>query len=65
MGDKIRIRLFLDSGYAGGVREDYTEIDRFDWECMTEEDRVEMLNETASEYAHNYIDYGAEIVEDD
>ena len=46
-------------------REDVIEIDDHVWDaCETDEEREELIHQHACEWANNYIDIGARVVEE-
>ncbi|HHK0021534.1 TPA: hypothetical protein ACQQGR_004925 [Pseudomonas aeruginosa] len=64
MSDFIKIRLFVNTGFAGATHEDIHEVDREEWEEMNEKERDDFLEECAKDFMSNCIDYGAYVVED-
>lgn len=59
-----KLKVTLGIGFVGARQEDTIEIDDAEWEgCETEQDRENLIDEYAQQWAWNYIDLGAEIVE--
>lgn len=59
------IKVSLGIGFANARHEDTLEIPEDEWmECVTEEDREELMNGYAADWAGNYIDIGYQLVED-
>ena len=55
--------MTLGIGYAGARHEDVIEINDSVWAaCETEEEREEVIDQHASDWANNFIDIGAQIV---
>lgn len=65
MTDKIKIKVYCTTGFAGCDHVDYFELDREEWQALTEEEQREELDNFASTFMGNYIDYGAYVVEDE
>ena len=63
MSDTIKIKLYIDTGFAGCKHEDVAEVDRAEWEAMSDEDREKHLQEEARDFLANHIDYGAYVDE--
>jgi len=64
MSDKIRIKLYVNTGYPSAKHEDYEEVDREEWEALSEKQRDEWLEEAAQTYMANCIEYGAYVDEE-
>lgn len=64
MNDKVIIHVYAHTGFVGCSHNDTVEIDRSDWNLMTEGDREKFLEECAQEHLNNHIDYGAYIHEE-
>ena len=61
----MEVKVTLSIGYAGACHEDIIEIDDADYNaCLNEDQRQELLNELWNEWAWNYIDGGATIIEE-
>lgn len=58
-----RIKMFIDTGFAGARHEDYTDFDDDIWAGMTEEAREKELDDIAQEYLVNHIECGAFVVD--
>ena len=59
MKDKVKIHMYVNTGFAGAKHKDFILIDRDEWEEMSEEERDDYLDDTAREYMDNCIDFGA------
>lgn len=59
-----QLKVSLGIGFANAHRCDTLNIDDAEWkECATEEEREELIDEYATQWAWGYIDIGAEVVE--
>lgn len=65
MTDMIKIRLYVGTGFAGCSHEDIWEVKRDWWEGLTEDQKEKELDEMGMEFAFNYIDVSASVMEDD
>lgn len=65
MSDAVRIRLFVDTGFAGATHEDEIEIPRDEWEQMDEEVRNDFLTEQLDGLVWNSINTWYEVVDDE
>jgi hypothetical protein len=63
MSKNVRIKVWLDTGFANGAREQVEEIDRGLWEEMTEDEQGEYLDDCAIAMRDNYISCGAAVIE--
>lgn len=63
MSNTVRIKLYVDTGFANCKHEDEEEIDRGVWEAMSEEERAACLEDAAQTYLSNCIDFGAYVEE--
>lgn len=61
----MKIKLFVNTGFANCKHEDILEIDDQEWNEMTEEEREKYMDEAAGDFMNNYIEYGAYPVEDE
>lgn len=59
MGDKVKIKVYVGTGFAGCTHEDVEYVDRAEWEAMTEEEQEAYLEEAASTFLHNCIEHSA------
>ena len=58
------LKVSLGIGFANAKHREEIEIDEVEWEyCETEEEREELINQYAMDWAWNYIDIGTELVE--
>ncbi|WP_447404525.1 DUF7167 family protein [Pseudomonas aeruginosa] len=55
----IKIKMYVDTGFAGCKHEDSIEIDKGYWESLSEEGKDEYLEELAQDFLGNHIDFGA------
>lgn len=62
--DKVKIKVFVYTGFSNAEHEDYFYVDREKWNLLTEQEREDLLDSYASEYMSNCIEFGA-YVEDD
>ena len=61
-----KLEVTLGIGIANAMREDVIEIEDDEWnQCETEEDREKLINEYAADWAWNYIDIGANLLDED
>ena len=58
----MRIKVWVETGYAGADHEDFEELPD-GWEDMDEKEREAYLNEIATNYRDNVISCGARVVE--
>lgn len=60
-----KLEVTLGIGYVAPQREDVIEIDDHVWDaCETDEEREELIDQHAWDWANNYIDIGAHVVEE-
>lgn len=60
-----KLKVSLSIGYNGAKHRDVLDIDDDDYNsCESDEEREALINEVALDWAWNYIDIGAEIVEE-
>lgn len=58
------IKVSLGIGFYGAKHHDEIEISEEEWnECKSDMERDRLINEIATEWAWNYIDIGAEVIE--
>lgn len=57
------VKLSLSIGYSTATREAEEEIDDELWESLNDKERENLIDEIATEWANEYIDIGAMIVE--
>ena len=61
----MKAKVTLSIGYPTATREDVIEIDNDDWNaCLNEDQREELLNELWTNWAWNYVDGGANLIEE-
>ena len=61
-----KLKVTLGIGFAGARQEDVIEIDADEWnDCETEGEKGDLIDEYAKEWAWNYIDIGANIIDED
>lgn len=58
-----KIKLHLSIGFPSATRQEVDEIDDELWKSMNETEREDLLNEIASDWANNFINYSAWVVE--
>jgi|688.fasta_scaffold1383042_1 hypothetical protein len=63
MSDTVKIKITVETGFAGATHTDYDEVDREDWEAMTEDERDEYLDEAAVTLRDNYVYCNAHVIE--
>lgn len=63
MNDKVKIKLTLSIGFPTATRKETIEIDREEWEEMSEDMREQFLDEEAQYLINNYADVSVEIGE--
>lgn len=64
MSKTVKIKVVIDTPFVGGTITDYEEVDREDWDEMTEKERNDLLDDLAKDYLENNIGYWAEVVEE-
>lgn len=58
------LKVSLGIGFANARQTEEIEIDEEEWnDCESEEDREKLIDQYAQDWALNYIDLGAEVVE--
>jgi hypothetical protein len=58
------LKVSLSIGFADAEQQDEIEIDEDEWnDCETEEEREKLIDQYAQDWALNYINIGAEVVE--
>lgn len=65
MSDQVKIELYVGTGFSGCDHKDYEFIDKIEWEAMTEEQQEQYLDQAASDYLHNTVEYSAWVVGED
>jgi hypothetical protein len=65
MGNQVKIKLYVGTGFAGQAHEDEELIDRVEWEAMTEPQQEQYLEQAASDYLHNTVEYSAWVEDED
>ena len=60
--NKVRIRLYVSTGFPGSGHEGHEEVDRADWESMSETEREEYLDRAAADYRDKCINCAAWVV---
>ena len=59
-----QLKVTLGIGFSNAHQRDTLDIDEAEWDdCESDEDREKLIDEYAQEWAWNYIDLGAELVE--
>lgn len=59
MTDQVKIKLFIGTGFADANHEDEEYIDRAEWEAMTEMEQEAYLEQAATDFMSNHIEYSA------
>ena len=58
-----KLKVSLGIGYAGAKHTDTIDIDNDEWnDCETDQEREDLIDRYATEWAWNYIEIGGEIV---
>ena len=65
MGNVVRIRLHVSSGYAGASHEDVVEIDKEDQESMSEEQQNSVMDDLVIDFRNNVIECSAWVIEEE
>jgi len=60
----MKFRVYVDTGFAGGIYEDEIEIDDEQWNDMSEKEKRDWTNETAKDFLWNFIEYGEDRIDD-
>lgn len=63
MTDKIRIKLYVNTGYPIGSHSLYEEIEREDWEGMSSIEQEAYLDQAAVDFMQKHIEFGAYVVD--
>ena len=61
----MRIKVFINTGFANAKHEDVIEVPNEDWNGMTEKEREDFLDEEAEMFMANLIEAGAYPIDDD
>lgn len=64
MSDTVKIRMSLATRYVGSEMTDIMELDREDWEALSEDDKEKMLEEIYMDFLSNE-NYGGIWVEEE
>lgn len=59
----VTIKMYVNTGFAGVKHEDSFEVDREDWESMSDQEKEKFLDERAVDYLHNSCECGAYVEE--
>ena len=65
MSSVVRIRLHVGSGYAGADHEDVVEIDKEEWESMSEEQQNSLMDDLVIDFRNNVIECSAWVIEEE
>lgn len=60
-----RIKLCVNTGFAGSKHVDYIDIDDAEWDLLSEEERDKQLDLLAVEFMNNHIGCDAYVMEED
>lgn len=60
----IELKVHLSIGFSGASHDDVLEIDECEWaDCKTQEQRDNLIEEHLAEWANNYIETSATLVQ--
>ena len=59
----MKVRFYISNGMVGGRREEIMDLSDEGLEFMEEEEREEYLDQLATDFMNNIIDYGYEVLE--
>lgn len=59
MSDKVKINLYIGTGFAGCKYEDCEYVDREEWDAMSAEEKEEYLDQAANDFLTSRIDFSA------
>lgn len=65
MSNKVKVKVFVHTGFSNAKHEDSWEVDRADWESLTEKEKEDLLDTYANDYMSNCIEFGAYVEEDE
>lgn len=65
MSSVVRVRLHVSSGYAGANHEDVVEIDKEEWESMSEEQQNSLMDDLVIDFRNNVIECSAWVIEEE
>jgi nitrogen regulatory protein PII-like uncharacterized protein len=63
MSDTVKIKITVETGFAGATHTDYDEVDREDWDAMTKDEQEEYLDQAATDLRDNYVSCNAYVME--
>lgn len=63
MSSKVKINLYIGTGFAGCKYEDHEYVDRDEWEAMSEEEQQDYLDQAAQDFLANHIEWSAYVDE--
>lgn len=59
----VKLKVTLGIGFARARQEEVLEIDQDEWDaCESDDEREELIDDYAKEWAWNYIDIGATVI---
>lgn len=65
MNDKVKIKLYIGTGFAGCDHRNVEYVDRAEWEAMTEKEQDNYLDQVAQDFLENHIDFSAWVEEEE
>lgn len=64
MSDAIRIKMTVETSFSRSVYEDFQEVDRAEWEALSQSEQDELLDELALEFLHENTSCSAVVVDE-
>lgn len=61
----VRIKTVVETGFAGCTHTDVIEIDKDEWDAMTEQQREDRLDQEATDFRDNLISCSAWVLDGD
>lgn len=61
---KVKIQVYCNTGFSGCDHNEIIEIDRAEWDSMSQYEQDKYLDEMAETNMINHIEYGAYVLED-
>lgn len=59
MGDTVKVKVWISTNKVGSKCEDTIEIDREEWESMTDDEK----DDACQDAAFNHLDWGWKVIE--
>jgi len=63
MSNKVKINLYIGTGFSGRKYEDHEYVDRNEWEAMSEKEQQDYLDRAALDFLANHIEWSAYVDE--